>query len=66
MESLWSESWMTLRPLPRPDPMATPGDLDYLDAVVEQRSKPCWRSSAAVRCSAVAEQPASPSLLPGK
>ncbi|MDQ2708855.1 MAG: hypothetical protein M3Z25_14990 [Actinomycetota bacterium] len=37
MESLWSESWMTLRPLPRPDPKATPGDLDYLNAVVEQR-----------------------------
>lgn len=37
MESLWSESWMTLRPLPLPDPDADPRDLDYLDAVVEQR-----------------------------
>lgn len=37
MEALWAESWMTLRPLPLPDPNAAPGDLDYLDAVVEQR-----------------------------
>jgi hypothetical protein len=37
MESLWGESWMTLRPLPLPDPRADPRDLDYLDAVVEQR-----------------------------
>ena len=37
MESLWGESWMTLRPLPLPDPNANPRDLDYLDAVVEQR-----------------------------
>jgi hypothetical protein len=37
MESLWGESWMTLRPLPLPDPNTNPRDLDYLDAVVEQR-----------------------------
>ena len=37
MESLWGESWMTLRPLPLPEPDVDPHDLDYLDAVVEQR-----------------------------
>ena len=37
MESLWSEDWMTLRPLPEPDPRGNPRDVDYLDAVVEQR-----------------------------
>lgn len=37
MESLWGESWMTLRPMPLPDPHADPRDLAYLDAVVEQR-----------------------------
>ena len=37
MESLWSEDWMTLRPPPEPDPRGNPRDLDYLDAVVEQR-----------------------------
>jgi DNA-binding FadR family transcriptional regulator len=37
LESLWYEQWMTLRPLPSPDPSASPRDLDYLDAVVAQR-----------------------------
>ena len=37
LESLWHEQWMTLRPLPAPDPSASPRDLDYLDAVVAQR-----------------------------
>jgi len=37
LESLWGEHWMTLRPLPRPDPGASPRDLDYLDAVVAKR-----------------------------
>jgi hypothetical protein len=37
LESLWNEQWMTLRPLPKPDPDASPSDLDYLDAVVAQR-----------------------------
>lgn len=40
LESLWGEHWMTLRPLPRPDPRAVeraPRDLDYLDAVVAKR-----------------------------
>lgn len=37
MESLWGERWMTLRPLPLPDADARAGDLDFLDAVVEQR-----------------------------
>lgn len=37
LESLWSEDWMTLAPLPAPDPNVSPGDLDYLDAVVAQR-----------------------------
>lgn len=34
LESLWTESWLTLRPLPDPPP--APGDLDALDAEVEQ------------------------------
>jgi hypothetical protein len=37
LEALWSEQWLTLRPLPKPDPRAAPHDLDYLDAVVAQR-----------------------------
>ncbi|WP_028926052.1 hypothetical protein [Pseudonocardia acaciae] len=37
LESLWSEEWLTLRPLPKPDPNAAPRELDYLDAVVAQR-----------------------------
>lgn len=37
LESLWNEHWMTLSPLPKPDRDALPHDLDYLDAVVEQR-----------------------------
>jgi hypothetical protein len=37
LESLWHEEWMTLAPLPAPDPNASPRDLDYLDAVVAQR-----------------------------
>lgn len=38
LEALWSEQWLTLRPLPKPDPhAASPTDLDYLDAMVTQR-----------------------------
>jgi hypothetical protein len=37
LESLWGEHWMTLRPLPRPDPKTPARDLDYLDAVVGKR-----------------------------
>lgn len=37
LEALWNEQWLTLRPLPKSDPHASPKDLDYLDAVVAQR-----------------------------
>lgn len=37
LEALWSESWMTLRPMPAPDATADPADLDMLDAEVAQR-----------------------------
>lgn len=40
LETLWSESWMTLRPMPAPDPRgpaASDADLDALDAAVAQR-----------------------------
>lgn len=35
LDALWEESWMLLRPHPRPDPDADPADLDthYLDTV---------------------------------
>jgi hypothetical protein len=36
LESLWTESWLKLRPLP--DPPAAPGDLAALDAAVDARS----------------------------
>ncbi len=36
LDALWTESWLTLRPLPDPPP--TPGDLEKLDAAVEQRA----------------------------
>ncbi len=36
LEALWTESWLTLRPLPNPPP--TPGDLDALDEVVAERA----------------------------
>ena len=35
LEALWPESWMTLRPHPRPDLMADPARLDQLDDAVE-------------------------------
>jgi hypothetical protein len=38
LEALWTESWMTLRPRPEPDPRADPAHLDALDAAVEQRA----------------------------
>lgn len=34
LEALWRESWMTLRPLPRPDPGADPAHLDRFDALL--------------------------------
>jgi hypothetical protein len=37
LELLWHEQWMTLAPMPRPDPTASARDLDYLEAVVAQR-----------------------------
>ena len=37
LESLWHEQWMTLSPLPKPDPAASARDLDYLEAVVARR-----------------------------
>jgi hypothetical protein len=36
LDALWTESWLTLRPLPDPPP--SPGDLTALDAAVEQRA----------------------------
>ena len=36
LDSLWEESWMTLRPRPDPDPTADPAALDALDREVEQ------------------------------
>lgn len=38
MESLWTESWMTLRPRPGPDPRADPADLPALDIDVEEKA----------------------------
>jgi hypothetical protein len=38
LDALWVESWMKLRPRPRPDLRADPADLDALDAEVEARS----------------------------
>jgi hypothetical protein len=37
LELLWHEHWMTLSPMPKPDPAPPTEDLDYLDAVVTQR-----------------------------
>jgi hypothetical protein len=37
LELLWHEQWMTLAPMPKPDPTASGRDLDYLEAVVAQR-----------------------------
>ena len=31
LEALWNETWMTLKPAPRPDPDADPHGLDALD-----------------------------------
>lgn len=36
LEALWTESWLTLRPLPSPPPAS--GDLDALDGVVAARA----------------------------
>jgi hypothetical protein len=36
VDVLWAESWMTLRPYPRPDRAAEPERLDALDAAVER------------------------------
>lgn len=37
LEHLWHEQWLTLSPLPKPDLRASPRDLEYYEAVVEQR-----------------------------
>ncbi|NMH97195.1 hypothetical protein [Pseudonocardia acidicola] len=37
LETLWAESWMTLRPMPAPDERVDPAHIDALDAAVEQR-----------------------------
>lgn len=37
VDELRNEVWLRLSKLPEPDPDAKPMDLDYLDAVVEQR-----------------------------
>ena len=37
LELLWHEQWMTLSPMPKPDPTPSTHDLDHLDAVVTQR-----------------------------
>ncbi|HEY2203445.1 MAG TPA: hypothetical protein VGH99_03055 [Pseudonocardia sp.] len=37
LDLLWHEQWMTLSPIPRPDPATSPKDLEYLEAVVAQR-----------------------------
>jgi hypothetical protein len=38
LEALWVESWMTMRPFPRPDRLAKAGDPKELAALIEQRS----------------------------
>jgi hypothetical protein len=38
LEALWVESWMKLRPRPRPDRRADPAAIDELDAAVEARA----------------------------
>jgi hypothetical protein len=36
LEALWVESWMTMRPFPRPDRMVKPGDAVELGAEIER------------------------------
>jgi type II secretory pathway component PulJ len=38
LDALWVESWITMRPFPKPDPWAKAADLDTLLATVEQRA----------------------------
>ncbi len=38
LEALWVESWITMRPFPRPDRMTKPGDAMALGAEVERRA----------------------------
>jgi hypothetical protein len=38
LEALWVESWMTMRPFPRPDRLAKAADPAALAAEIEQRS----------------------------
>jgi hypothetical protein len=38
LEALWVESWMTMRPFPKPDRLAKPGDAMELGAEVERRA----------------------------
>ena len=44
VDVLWSESWMTLRPHPRPDRGAEPEALDALDAEVERTADDVLRA----------------------
>jgi hypothetical protein len=37
LAALWVESWMTMRPFPRPDRMVKPGDAVALGAEIEKR-----------------------------
>lgn len=39
LDALWSESWLKMRPLPRPDTWADPAELDELDARVVRCSE---------------------------
>ncbi|MCO1660165.1 hypothetical protein [Pseudonocardia humida] len=38
LEALWVESWITMRPFPKPDRMAKAGDAMELGAEIEQRA----------------------------
>lgn len=38
LEALWVETWITMRPFPKPDPWAKASDRDELIVAVEQRA----------------------------
>jgi hypothetical protein len=38
LEALWVESWMTMKPFPKPDRMAKGGDAMQLGAEIEQKA----------------------------